>query len=109
MEQLSHLMQRLQAEQETQGGNMLDNTVIMVSSDCSEGWSHDVQRDQPFLLCGGGGGSLVHPGVHLRVPNGQERNICDATLTALQAVVPEVQSIGAGPTGSANPITDLLV
>src|SRR6185503_4711308 len=54
MTQLCVLMQKLQAVEEPTGGNLLDNSVIMVSSDCAEGWSHDVQRDQPFLLCGGG-------------------------------------------------------
>jgi hypothetical protein len=106
MTQLAYLLEKLKSTPDGVGKNLLDNTAMFVSSDCAEGWSHDVQRDQPALVIGGGGGRLVHPGVHLRHP--ADRNLCDVTLTVLKAAVPEVLSIGAGPPASNAPVAELM-
>jgi len=66
--------------------------VIMASSDCSEGFSHNI-HDQPILLIGGGGGNLKHPGIHVRDSN--DRNASDVVLTALQAVIPTTTEVGS--------------
>ena len=63
----------------------------VVSSDCSDGWSHDI-RDMPILVCGKAGGALKS-GVHLRAQNG--RNSSDVLLTVLQALVPDATEVGS--------------
>ena len=96
MQKLAYLVEKLKSTPDAAGGNLLDNTVIMASSDCSEGFSHDI-HDQPILLIGGGGGNLKHPGIHVRDNN--NRNASDVVLTALQAVIP-----GATQVGSVDPM-----
>jgi hypothetical protein len=104
MQQLAYLLERLKNTPDGPDKNLLDNTAMLIGSDCSEGWSHDVQRDQAVLIAGGGGGRLVHPGIHLR---SVDRNISDVSLTVLQAVVPEVISIGSGQPYSNTPVAEL--
>jgi hypothetical protein len=43
------------------GGNMLDQTVMLVSSDCSEGFAHSLV-DFPLLVIGAGRGAAQIPG-----------------------------------------------
>lgn len=92
MQKLAYLVEKLKNTPDAGGGNLLDNTVIMASSDCSEGFSHNI-HDQPILLIGGGGGNLKHPGIHVRDSN--NRNASDVVLTALQAVIPTVTEVGS--------------
>lgn len=92
MQRLAYLVEKLKSTPDAAGGNLLDNTVIMASSDCSEGFSHNI-HDQPILLIGGGGGNLKHPGIHVRDSN--DRNASDVVLTALQAVIPTATEVGS--------------
>jgi uncharacterized protein DUF1552 len=92
MQKLAYLVEKLKSTPDAAGGNLLDNTVIMASSDCSEGFSHTI-HDQPILLIGGGGGRLKHPGIHVRA--GNDRNASDVVLTALQAVIPSATEVGS--------------
>jgi len=92
MQKLAYLVEKLKSTPDAAGGNLLDNTVIFASSDCSEGFSHDI-HDQPMLLIGGGGGRLKHPGIHVRGTN--DRNASDVALTAIQAVVPTLTEVGS--------------
>ncbi|MCU0686048.1 MAG: DUF1552 domain-containing protein [Polyangiaceae bacterium] len=105
MGHLAYLLNRLKATPDAVAGsgNLLDNSAILVGSDCAEGYNHGVS-DQAALVIGGGGGRLVHPGIHVRQPG---RNLSDVALTVLQAVVPEVTSIGAGPPASSTPVAQL--
>ena len=93
IEQLAYLLEKLQATPDTwaSGKNLLDNTVVYVSSDCSDGWSHDI-RDMPILVCGRAGGALKS-GLHIRDSN--QRNTSDVLLSVLQAVVPEATEVGS--------------
>jgi hypothetical protein len=104
MQQLAYLLEKLKNTPDGPVQNLLDNTAMLIGSDCSEGWSHNVQRDQAVLVAGGGGGRLVHPGIHFRAI---DRNLSDVSLTVLQAVVPEVTSIGSGQPYSNTPVTEL--
>jgi hypothetical protein len=92
MQKLAYLVEKLKSTPDAAGGNLLDNTVIMASSDCSEGFSHNI-HDQPILIIGGGGGNLKHPGIHVRDNN--NRNASDVVLTALQAVIPTATEVGS--------------
>ncbi|MDB4973289.1 MAG: hypothetical protein JWN48_1630 [Myxococcaceae bacterium] len=71
-------------------GTLLDNCVIMASSDTAEGLAHSI-NDYPILVAGGGGGALKHPGVHFR---GNGTNTSDVLLTLLQALDLPITSFG---------------
>jgi hypothetical protein len=90
-EALAYLLEQLLAV--TEGGtNALMNTVLYASSDASSGLTHST-GDMPIIVAGGGGGSLVHPGVHYRSNSGE--NNSDILLACLQAVVPEATEVGS--------------
>jgi hypothetical protein len=86
--------------------NLLDNSVLLLCSDCGEGWSHTTY-DQPIVVAGKGGGRLVHPGIH--VHSDDSRNTSDVLLTCARAVVPSISAVGSGPGRSTTPLTDILV
>ena len=105
MEQLSYLLQRLQATPEGTG-NLLDRSLILMGSDCAEGWTHGA-FDMPVVIAGRAGGAVVSPGIHYRATG--NRNLSDALLTALKAVVPTATSIGSDVGYSQSPVTQILV
>ena len=86
------------------GKNLLDNSVVFVSSDCSEGWTHSVD-DQPMLVCGGGGGQLKYPGVHYQSPSGE--NPSNVLLTMLQCFDPTATTVGGGVMQSSTPCAQI--
>jgi hypothetical protein len=100
MEQFAYLLQKLKDTPDGVNGNLLDNTIVFCSSDCSEGWSHSIQR-QPMIVAGRGGGSLVHPGIHYQSPSGE--NPSDVLLTCLQAFDPAATQVGADEPMSTTP------
>ncbi len=114
MQKLAYLVEKLKSTPDGFGGNLLDNTVVLASSDCSEGFSHSI-HDQPILIIGGGGGRIKQ-GVHVRSTS--ERNTSDVVLTVLQAVVPTATELGSvdpmyhvnnapDPAYSNTPVTEL--
>ena len=105
VQQFSNLLQLLAAEPEG-AGNLLDQTVAVLGSDCSEGWYHG-NEDMPVIIAGGGGGSLVNPGIHFRAAS-SERNLSDVLLTALRAVNPGQAEVGSGVGLSTTPVTEIL-
>lgn len=92
MEMAAYFADKLKATEDAAGGNLLDNTVMFVSSDCSEGFAHSLV-DFPMAIIGKGGGRLKYPGEHFRVDN--HRNASDVLLSVLQAVVPEATEVGS--------------
>ena len=96
------------ALRETEEGtqNLLHNSVVLLASDCGEGWSHTTY-DQPIVVAGGGGGRLVHPGIHLRSPN--SRNTSDVLLSCAQAVVPGITEVGSAEGYSSTPVSEILI
>lgn len=92
MQNLAYFLEKLKNTPDAGGTNLLDNSVVLVSSDCSDGWSHNI-RDQPLLVCGKAGGALKYPGLHHRATN--QRRAQDVTLTVLQAVMPTVTELGS--------------
>jgi hypothetical protein len=103
MQRFSDFLQTLMNKADPTGGNLLDNTIVFFSSDCSEGWSHSVQK-QPMIVAGKGGGYLKHPGIHHASQGG---NPTDVLLTCAQAFNPNITSIGAGQPMSTTPFTDI--
>lgn len=91
MEMAAYLAEKLAGTNDAAGGTLLDNTVMFVSSDCSEGFAHSLV-DFPMLVIGGGGGRLK-AGHHFRDNN--HRNASDVLLSVLQAVVPEATEVGS--------------
>ncbi|MEZ4295769.1 MAG: DUF1552 domain-containing protein [Polyangiaceae bacterium] len=91
MEMAAYFAEKLAATEDAAGGNLLDNTVMFVSSDCSEGFAHSL-IEFPMLVIGKAGGRL-NSGVHYRSPN--KGNASDVLLSVLQAVVPEATEVGS--------------
>ena len=54
LQQFSNLLQALEGVQEG-ASNILDNTIAVLGSDCSEGYTHG-NFDMPVVIAGGGGG-----------------------------------------------------
>jgi hypothetical protein len=115
MEKLAELLTRLQSEQEIDGTNLLDSTILYASSDCSTGNTHSIQR-QPIILAGKGRDYLVHPGIHYQTapwnnnngsPNGSG-NMSDVLLSCLQAFDPAATEIGGGAPYSNTPLPDVV-
>lgn len=86
-------------------GNLLDRCVILASSDCSEGQGHSI-TDYPILVAGGGGGSLVTPGIHVR---GKSGNASDVLLTLLQAMGVQASEFGNQGGQTTQTVPGLLV
>jgi hypothetical protein len=104
MQQLAVLLEALQATPEG-AGNLLDNSVLLASSDAASGLTHSTD-DMPILVCGGGGGTLTHPGIHYHSPSGE--NTSDVLLAILKSVVPEATEVGSGNGYSNTPLAALL-
>mgnify|MGYP003546871347 CR=1 FL=1 len=89
MARFAALLEALKGVQEGEG-NLLDRCAILASSDCAEGQPHSL-NNYPILVAGGGGGALVHPGVHIKGTSG---NASDVLLTLLQAMDLQVTTFG---------------
>lgn len=101
IERLAHLLDLLRNTPDgPMGTNLLDNTIVFAASDCSEGWTHSVDN-QPMLVCGGGRGTLVHPGIHYASSTGQ--NPTDVLLALLQLYDTGATSVGADQPMSTTP------
>lgn len=104
MQRFSDFLQTLKNKADPTGGNLLDNTIVFFSSDCSEGWSHSVQK-QPIIVAGKGGGYLKSPGIHYASNGG---NPTDVLLACLRHFDPAAPSVGAGAPMSTTPFADIL-
>ncbi len=103
-EQLAAFATSLADTPDPQGGSLLDNTIILCVSEIAEGSTHSYQN-MPFLLVGGGGGTLK-PG-HYDLNNTRSMN--DLFVTVAQALGQrEVSTFGAAEFVKG-PISDLLV
>jgi hypothetical protein len=96
MEQFAVLLERLRDTPEG-AGNVLDQSVILATSDASDGTAHSV-RDYPIVIAGGGGGSLRTPGPHVAADG---ENTSKVLLTVLRAAGVPATEIGGGA-GYAN-------
>lgn len=78
------------------GSSVLDNTIVAITSDVSDGHSHD---NMPVLLAGGGGGALT-PGRHIRYSGGPPTaNLWGSVFNALGGNVTSFGEAGNGLLG----------
>ncbi|MGA9521369.1 MAG: DUF1552 domain-containing protein [Myxococcaceae bacterium] len=103
MQNFAYLLERLKATPEG-AGNMLDNSVLLCSTDVNEGLSHGIS-DYPILVAGRAGGAL-RSGLHVRTSG---RNTSDVLLAVLQAAGTGVTEVGGGAGRSTNPLRDIMV
>jgi hypothetical protein len=103
--QFARLCQLLMERQEG-AQNLLDSSVLLLCSDCGEGWSHTT-FDQPIVVAGKGGGRLIHPGIHYRSPTAESTS--NVLLTVAQAVVPAISEVGSVEGYSNTPFTGIRV
>jgi hypothetical protein len=125
MDRFAYLLTRMRDTIELDGSNLLDNSIVMMSSDASDGAVHSLRR-QPMILAGHGGGHLKYPGVHYQPaplsgnysygnhPGPSSGNTTDVLLSILQGFDPEASWVGEQPdgqgdgAGSGTPLLDIM-
>jgi hypothetical protein len=119
MQRFADFLDRLKNTTEIDG-NLLDSTIVMASSDCSDGSTHAITR-HPILLAGHGRGYLKHPGIHYQPaplsnnysygewPGPSSGNTSDVLLAILRRFDPNASWIGEEfGAGSGTPLADIL-
>ncbi len=101
IEAFGYLLKRLKETPEADG-NLLDQSCLILGSDASSGYTHDV-FNQPCIVAGKGGGALKHPGINYASPS--QENTSDILLACLQTVVPEATSVGSDIGLSTTPLS----
>lgn len=86
------------------GGNLLDRSCILATSDVAGGWDH-AMNDYPLFVAGKAGGALTHPGVHASLAGD---NACRVPFTCLQAVGVPAASFGSDQFATSNPVAEIL-
>ena len=104
IEAFGYLLKRLKATPEGDG-NLLDQSCLILGSDASSGYTHDV-FNQPCIVAGKGGGALKHPGINYASPS--KENTSDILLACLQTVVPEATQVGSDIGLSTTPLSAIL-
>lgn len=125
MTRFAYLLEKLMSTVEFDGNNLLDSSIVMLSSDCSDGSVHAINR-HPIVLAGHGRGYLKNPGVHYQPaplspqyqygnwPNPSSGNTTDVLLTILRAFDPTAEWVGEEPdqfgngAGSGTVLPDIL-
>ncbi|NJK32204.1 MAG: DUF1552 domain-containing protein [Deltaproteobacteria bacterium] len=125
MTRFAYLLEKLMNTVEFDGNNLLDSSIVMLSSDCSDGSVHAIRR-QPIVLAGHGRGYLKFPGVHYQPapldpnynygqnPGPSSGNTTDVLLSILRCFDPAATWVGEEPdgfgqgAGSGTPLTDIL-
>ncbi|MCP3102719.1 DUF1552 domain-containing protein [Myxococcus sp. K15C18031901] len=95
VEQYAYLVRRLKDTREGTGAPLLDNALVLFSSEVADGNAHH-HKNLPVLLSGRCGGAVA-PGRHLSVPGMPIANLYVSMLRALG--VPGVNSFGTDSTG----------
>jgi hypothetical protein len=95
----AYLLEKLKAQPEGDG-NLLDRSIVLLGSDCAEGFTHSCV-DQPIIVAGKGGGALKYPGIHYRSPSGE--NTTDILLSLMQVLSPDVTEAGSAEGYSNTP------
>lgn len=120
MQRWAYLLQRMLDTVEIDGTNLLDNSMVLLSSDSSDGSIHSIRR-QPMVIAGHGSGYLKYPGIHYQPaplsgnysygnhPGPSSGNTSDVLLSILKAFDPAATWIGEqNGAGSGTPLTDIL-
>ncbi len=80
MEQVAYLLDQLKARPEG-SGTMLDNSLVLVCSEISDGNTHS-HDDMPFILAGGGGGT-IHTGRLFDMPGRRHSDLLGTIARAM--------------------------
>jgi hypothetical protein len=120
MQRFAYLLERMRNTMEIDGSNLLDNSLVLLSSDASDGSVHSIRR-QPMIIAGHGSGYLKYPGIHYQPeplsgnysygnhPGPTSGNTSDVLLSILRAFDPAASFIGeTNGAGSGTPLTDIL-
>ncbi len=95
MAELAYLIERLHEVEEGEG-TLLDHCIVLATSDCSLGNTHQLE-DFPIILAGNGAGTIVQ-GTHYHSPSSE--NTSKAMLSIIRAMGIPAVSFGAS-TGRA--------
>lgn len=124
-ERFAYFLNKLKGTLEFDGmTNQLDNSIVLMSSDASDGSVHAITR-QPMVIAGHGGGYLKYPGVHYQPmplgnynygswPSNSSGNTSDVLLSILRGFDETATWIGEEPDGQGNgagsgtPLADIL-
>lgn len=101
MQEFAYLLERFEAVVEGDG-SLLDHSVVLATSEVSEGKTHSLD-EIPMVIAGGGCGSLVM-GQHLRVPGDNSNK---AMLSILRSMDLSVSSFGTGDTAVSDGLSGL--
>lgn len=101
MQQLAYLLTKLKNTADSDGKTILDNVVILGSTDVADGKSHS-NTDYPIVVAGGGSGYLKKPGVHYK---GARENTSNVLLTVMRAAGSKITSVGLDKGMSSTPCT----
>ena len=122
MERFGYLLTRLRDTVEFDNSNLLDNSIVLMSSDASDGSVHSIRR-QPIVLAGAGGGYLKYPGIHYQPaplsgnysygsqPGPSSGNTSDVLLSVLRAFKPDATWVGEegeNGAGSGTALPDII-
>ena len=104
MGELAILAGKLKATAEG-AGNLLDSSLVLATSEISDGTAHDYDKF-PLLFLGRAGGAF-RSGVHYAAPN--KENASKAMLSVLRALdAPRFPTFGAGAGLATEPVRELL-
>lgn len=87
MEEFAYLLNALKNTEEGDG-NLLDNSVILASSDVSSGQRHTID-EYPILVAGKGGGS-IRGNMHVRQVGGNASRVLWQCLKSMDVILPEL-------------------
>lgn len=104
MEQLAYMVERFSQVQEG-AGTLLDNMVLLATSDCSLGRQHRLD-DYPILLAGSGGGKL-RTGMHYDSPSSENASMVN--LAIMQALDIPAPSFGTEGGRAVDPLLSIMV
>ncbi|HYO93856.1 MAG TPA: DUF1552 domain-containing protein [Polyangiaceae bacterium] len=90
MQQLTYLLLKLKDTPDSDGRSILDNMVLLASSDVADGKAHSF-TNYPIIVAGGGSGYLKNPGIHYKSP---AENTSNVLLTVLRAAGSSKTSVG---------------
>lgn len=125
MDRFAYFLNKLRNTDEFDGSNLLDNSMVLLSSDASDGSVHAITR-VPMVIAGHGGGYLKYPGIHYQPaplagnynygswPTPSSGNTSDVLLSILHGFDPNATWIGEEPdnfgngAGSGTPLPDIL-
>lgn len=99
VEQFAYLVGKLKAATDVDGSSLLDNSLVLFSSELSDGNRHH-HINLPVVLAGRGGGD-IRPGRHVYFRGaGGEFPIADLYLTMLENVGVHLETFGTGLDGN---------